>query len=258
MLMLISPAKKLDVETPANIKKSTQATLLDDAQLLIDQLRELAPQDVSTLMGISDKLGTLNYQRYQDWQLPFTSDNAKQAILTFKGDVYVGLNADSFNAEDHAFAQQHLCILSGLYGVLRPLDLMQAYRLEMGTRFENSRGKDLYQFWGSKVTQALNAQLKKAKSNVLVNLASNEYFKSVNVAELNADIITPVFKDEKKGQYKIISFFAKKARGLMAAYIIKNQITDVGQLKKFTADGYAYSDELSAGSNWVFTRAERL
>lgn len=257
MLMLISPAKKLDVDTPAPIKKSTQAELLDEAQLLINDLRRLAPQDVSTLMSISDKLGTLNYERYQDWQLPFTSENAKQAILTFKGDVYVGLDAESFSTEDFSFAQQHLRILSGLYGILRPLDLMQAYRLEMGTRFENLRGKDLYQFWGSVITDTLNKQLKKNKSDVLVNLASNEYFKSVKKAELAADIITPIFKDSKNGQYKIISFYAKKARGLMAAYAIKHKITDVSKLKQFDTDGYQYNAELSKGNDWVFTREEQ-
>lgn len=257
MLMVISPAKKLDVSESSITKKSTKAVLLGDAQLLIDQLRQLAPHDVSALMGISDKLGTVNYERYQEWALPFTLANAKQALLTFKGDVYVGLDAESFKEQDFAFAQQHLRILSGLYGVLRPLDLMQAYRLEMGTRLENSRGKDLYQFWGSKITQALNTQLKKNKTDTVVNLASNEYFKAVKTAELNANIITPIFKDEKNGQYKIISFYAKKARGLMASYAIKHQITDAKKLKKFNVDGYAYNAELSEGNNWVFTRAEQ-
>lgn len=257
MLMLISPAKKLDVDTPSPVKKSTQATLLDDAQTLIDQLKGLAPQDVSALMGISDSLGALNYQRYQDWQLPFTSENAKQALFSFKGDVYVGLDAESLTKDEVAFAQQHLRILSGLYGVLRPLDLMQAYRLEMGTRFENAQGKDLYTFWGSKITDELNKQLKKNKSETLVNLASNEYFKSVKKADLAAEIITPIFKDCKNGQYKIISFYAKKARGLMAAYAIKHQITDAEQLKQFDTDGYSYSEELSKGNDWVFTRAEQ-
>ena len=256
MLMVISPAKKLDVETPSPIKKKTQAALLDDAQLLIDELRHLAPQDVSALMSISDKLGLLNYDRYQQWELPFTADNAKQALLSFKGDVYVGLDAESFSTDDFSFAQQHLRILSGLYGVLRPLDLMQAYRLEMGTRFANQRGKDLYQFWGEKVTQELNKQLKKNGSDRLVNLASTEYFKAVKPKSLNAEIITPSFKDKKNGQYKIISFYAKKARGLMAAYAIKHQISEPEKLKAFNVDGYQYSDELSKGNDWVFTREE--
>lgn len=256
MLMVISPAKKLAIDTASTVKKKTQPTMLDDAQQLIDQLRKLAPQDVSDLMGISDKLGTLNYTRYQDWQTPFTIENAKQAILAFKGDVYVGLDADSFSTSELDFAQQHLRILSGLYGVLRPLDLMQAYRLEMGTRFSNSRGKDLYQFWGDTITAELNKQLKKNATRELVNLASTEYFKAVKPKNLEADIITPVFKDQKNGQYKIISFYAKKARGLMAAYAIKNNITDAKQLKQFDVDGYAFDSELSVGNNWVFTRGE--
>lgn len=258
MLMLISPAKKLDTEAPSAVKKKTQPLLLDDAQVLIDELRHLAPQDISDLMSISDKLGTLNYDRYQQWQTPFTLDNAKQAILAFQGDVYVGLDAQSLSADDLAFAQQHLRILSGLYGVLRPLDLMQAYRLEMGTKFSNSRGKDLYEFWGEKITQDLNKQLKKNKSDALINLASNEYFKSVKPKSLNAEVITPVFKDEKNGQYKIISFYAKKARGLMAAYAIKKQITDPKLLKKFTVAGYRYSADMSKKDNeWVFIRDEQ-
>jgi len=257
MLMVISPAKKLDVESPSTVKKNTQPLLLPDAEQLIDELKKLAPQEVSSLMHISDKLGTLNYDRYQEWQLPFTPDNAKQAILTFKGDVYVGLDAESLSKSELDFAQQHLSILSGLYGVLRPLDLMQAYRLEMGTRFENTRGNNLYAFWGDKITQQLNKQLKKNKSQTLVNLASTEYFKSVDVSSLNADVVTPIFKDEKNGVYKIISFYAKKARGLMAAYAIKNGITDAKGLKRFTVDGYAYQADQSNDKEWVFTREER-
>ena len=257
MLMVISPAKKLDVESPSTVKKNTQPLLLPDAEQLIDELKKLAPQEVSSLMHISDKLGTLNYDRYQEWQLPFTPDNAKQAILTFKGDVYVGLDAESLSKSELDFAQQHLSILSGLYGVLRPLDLMQAYRLEMGTRFENTRGNNLYAFWGDKITRQLNKQLKQNKSQTLVNLASTEYFKSVDVSSLNADVVTPIFKDEKNGVYKIISFYAKKARGLMAAYAIKNGITDAKGLKRFTVDGYAYQADQSNDKEWVFTREER-
>ncbi len=256
MLMVISPAKTLDFDTPAVTAKKSQATLLEESQQLITQLKKLAPQDISKLMKISDKLGTLNHDRYQDWQLPFTKENAKQSVLAFKGDVYTGLDAETFSAEDFTFAQQYLRILSGLYGVLRPLDLMQAYRLEMGTRFENKSGKDLYEFWGDKITQDINKQLKKLKTDVLVNLASNEYFKAIKKDSLNAEIITPVFKDKKNGQYKIISFYAKKARGLMAAYAIKKQISDVKKLKRFNVDGYSYNAELSDNSNWVFTRDE--
>lgn len=256
MLIVISPAKTLDYETPATTKKSSQAALLDESQDLIDDLKKLAPQDISKLMGISDKLGSLNYDRYQQWQRPFTKTNAKQAVLAFKGDVYTGLDAESLSQDELSFAQQHLRILSGLYGVLKPLDLMQAYRLEMGTKFNNRRGKDLYEFWGERITDILNKQLKSVKSDVLVNLASNEYFKAVKKDKLKAKIITPIFKDMKNGQYKIISFYAKKARGLMSAYVIKKGITEAAKLKRFNWEGYNYNKELSKGDDWVFTRDE--
>ncbi|WNO09267.1 peroxide stress protein YaaA [Teredinibacter sp. KSP-S5-2] len=254
MLVVISPAKNLDYETPTPTKKNTQGALLDDAQELISDLKNLAPHDISKLMSISDKLGTLNYDRFQQWSLPFDKENARQAIFAFKGDVYVGLDAYNLTNDDLTFAQQHLRILSGLYGVLKPLDLMQAYRLEMGTKFQNTRGKDLYAFWGSKITDELNKQQKKLKGEYLINLASNEYFKSVQQKQLNSQIITPVFKDWKNGDYKIISFFAKKARGLMSAYIIKNRITDPDKLKGFDWDGYLYNEALSEPTKWVFTR----
>ena len=257
MLILISPAKTLDYDTPATTKKATQPAMLAAAQVLIDELRALAPQDISKLMHISDKLGSLNYDRYQHWNQPFTSDNAKQAILAFKGDVYTGLDAEAFNSDELNFAQKHLRILSGLYGLLRPLDLMQPYRLEMGTKFANSRGKNLYEFWGNDITTALNQQLKASKSAAIINLASNEYFKSVKIKELDAELITPIFKDKKNGEYKIISFYAKKARGMMSAYAIKNGILEATQLKKFDAAGYAYNNSLSQGNNWVFTREEQ-
>jgi len=257
VLLLISPAKTLDYETPAITQESSHPAMLGASQILIDELRALAPQDISSLMHISDKLGSLNYDRYQHWQQPFTSDNAKQAVLAFKGDVYTGLDAESFNADELGFAQKHLRILSGLYGLLRPLDLMQPYRLEMGTKFANSRGKNLYEFWGSDITQALNQQLKLLKSESVVNLASNEYFKSVKTQELNAELITPVFKDKKNGEYKIISFYAKKARGMMSAYVIKNRLVEASKLKQFNGAGYAYSETLSEGNNWVFTREQQ-
>jgi uncharacterized protein len=254
MLLVISPAKNLDYETPAKTKQKSEPDFLDDAQELIDDLRELAPQDISKLMSISDKLGVLNYDRYQQWKIPFTEDNAKQAVLAFNGDVYTGLDANSFKADEYKFAQKHLRILSGLYGLLRPLDLMQPYRLEMGTKFANKRGKDLYQFWGETITEALNKQLKTVKSEALINLASNEYFKSVKAKSLNAEIITPVFKDWKGDKYKIISFYAKKARGLMAAYIIKNKLTDAEQIKAFDSEGYSFNEAMSTSKEWVFTR----
>ena len=257
MLLLISPAKTLDFESPAKTKIATSPDFLDQSQQLINELQDLSPADISGLMSISDKLGVLNYDRFHSWATPFTADNAKQALLAFKGDVYTGLDAESFSAADFKFAQKHLRILSGLYGLLRPLDLIQPYRLEMGTKFANQGGANLYQFWGDTITTAVNAQLKKVKSDVLVNLASNEYYKSIQAKAINADIITPVFKDKKNGKYKIISFYAKKARGLMSAYVIQKQLTDVEDLKGFDVDGYAYNESLSSGSDWVFTREEQ-
>lgn len=256
MLIVISPAKNLDYDTPMPKVKATKAAMLEDSAELIEGLKALAPQDVSKLMHISDKLGTLNYDRFQNWSLPFTKANARPAVLAFNGDVYVGLDAYSFADEDFAFAQDHLRILSGLYGALRPLDMMQPYRLEMGTKFANERGKDLYAFWGSKITTSLNKQLKKIGSTTVVNLASNEYFKSVKPKELAGEIVTPVFKEWKDGKYKIISFFAKKARGLMSAYIIKNKLTQVEQLKSFDWDGYTFNEAMSDAGELVFTRKQ--
>ncbi len=253
MLMVISPAKTLDYESPLATESHTQPEFLDHACELIDQLKELEPHQVSNLMSISEKLGQLNAERFQHWHTPFSLDNARQAALAFKGDVYTGLAAESFSEDDFAFAQNHLRMLSGLYGLLRPLDLMQPYRLEMGTKFENSRGKDLYAFWGSILTEELN-RLLAADDGVLVNLASNEYFKSVKKKELNARLITPQFKDWKNGQYKMISFYAKKARGLMCRFAIENRITQADDLKGFDLDGYYFSEEQSEGNNWVFLR----
>ena len=256
MLMIISPAKTLDYESPLATETYTQPDYLDDACELIDQLKELEPHQVSNLMSISDKLGQLNAERFRTWHTPFTPDNARQAILAFKGDVYTGLDAESFSEDDFAFAQQHLRMLSGLYGLLKPLDLMQPYRLEMGTKFENKRGKDLYAFWGSKLTKALN-ELLAADDKVLVNLASNEYFKSVQKKDINGRLVTPQFKDWKNGQYKMISFYAKKARGLMCRYAIQNRITQADDLKGFNLEGYYFSEEQSDNNNWVFLRAEQ-
>ncbi|MBY5963748.1 peroxide stress protein YaaA [Marinobacter nauticus] len=256
MLMIISPAKTLDYESPLATETHTQPDFLDDACELIDQLKELEPHQVSNLMSISDKLGQLNAERFQTWHTPFTPDNARQAVLAFKGDVYTGLDAESFSNEDFSFAQKHLRILSGLYGLLKPLDLMQPYRLEMGTRFENTRGKDLYAFWGSKITDALN-QLLASDDKVLVNLASNEYFKSVQKKHLDARLVTPQFKDWKNGQYKMISFYAKKARGLMCRYAIQNRITQADDLKGFNLEGYYFSEDQSDNNNWVFLRDEQ-
>ncbi len=255
MLIVISPAKTLDFENPAHINARSQPDFLEHSAELIEQLRELAPQDISSLMKISDKLGTLNFERFADWSMPFDDSNAKPAILAFRGDVYTGLDADTLDEDDMAFAQQHLRILSGLYGLLRPLDLMQAYRLEMGTRFQNHRGKNLYEFWDGIITDALNAQLEQT-GPTLVNLASNEYFSAVKPKQLKAEIITPVFKDCKNGQYKIISFYAKKARGLMSRYAIRHRITDAEQLKAFDEEGYYFCPAQSTANEWVFLRDE--
>ena len=254
MLLVISPAKTLDYETPSTTKKFTQPDFLDQSALLIEELRELSPAAIGSLMSISDKLSQLNAARFQAWSTPFSPDNAKQAVLAFKGDVYTGLDAETLNDQQLSFAQEHLRILSGLYGLLRPLDLMQAYRLEMGTRFTNQRGKDLYQFWGSMITEQLNQELASQKSQVLVNLASNEYFKSVQPKQINGQIITPVFKDWKNGQYKIISFYAKKARGLMCRYIVDHNIDQPEKMKSFDYEGYAFNEAMSSDKEWVFTR----
>jgi cytoplasmic iron level regulating protein YaaA (DUF328/UPF0246 family) len=256
MLMIISPAKTLDYDSPLATQTHTQPEFLDDACELIDQLKTLEPHQVSNLMSISEKLGQLNADRFQNWHTPFTPDNARQAVLAFKGDVYTGLEVESFGEDDFTFAQKHLRILSGLYGLLKPLDLMQAYRLEMGTKFENHRGKDLYEFWGRKLTDALN-KLLADDDKVLVNLASNEYFKSVQKKHLDARLITPQFKDWKNGQYKMISFYAKKARGLMCRFAIENRITQASDLKGFNLEGYAFSEKQSDDNNWVFLRDEQ-
>jgi cytoplasmic iron level regulating protein YaaA (DUF328/UPF0246 family) len=253
MLMVISPAKTLDYESPLPTTTYTQPEFLDSACELIDHLKELEPHQVSNLMSISDKLGQLNAERFRNWRTPFTPDDARQAILAFKGDVYTGLDAYQFNEDDFAFAQKHLRMLSGLYGMLRPLDLMQPYRLEMGTRLSNARGKDLYAFWGSRITDEIN-RLLAADSGVLINLASNEYFKSVKKKDLEGRLITPQFKDWKNGQYKMISFYAKKARGLMCQYAIRNRITQAEDLKGFNLEGYYFSESQSDENNWVFLR----
>lgn len=253
MLIVISPAKTLDFDTPSVTQKFSQPAFLDQSSLLIEQLKKYSLSDVASLMKLSDKLAGLNLARYGAWQTPFNLDNAKQAVLAFKGDVYTGLDAESLDEQGFEFTQQHLRILSGLYGVLKPLDLMQAYRLEMGTKLPNSRGKDLYQFWGEQLKQAVEADLA-LDDGILINLASNEYFKSLQTKKLNARIITPIFKDWKNGQHKMISFYAKKARGLMSRYIIDHRIEQPDQIKEFDSDGYYYSKEMSEGDDWVFLR----
>lgn len=252
MKILISPAKTLDFEQPSPINDHTTPAFLDESCALMDQLKTCSPDMLSSMMKISDKLGELNYARNQDWQVPFTQENAKACVYAFKGDVYTGLDAESLSKKEITFAQKHLRILSGLYGVLKPLDLIQAYRLEMGTKFQNDRGADLYQFWGDQINEALKAEEKQC----VINLASNEYAKAAKLKCLDVPVITPVFKDFKNGQYKIISFFAKKARGLMSRYIIQHGITKPEEIKAFDVAGYAFNPEMSKETEWVFTRKE--
>ena len=239
--IVISPAKSLDFESPTPDVPHTQPACLDQSQKLIKILRKLKPKTIGKLMSISEQLAALNVVRYAQWSLPFDASNARQAILAFNGDVYGGLDAYSLSPDDIAWAQTHLRILSGLYGLLRPLDLMQAYRLEMGTRLANPAGKDLYSFWGEGITQALNADFDKSSDNVLVNLASEEYFRSVRPRKLRARVVTPIFHEWKSDGYKIVSFYAKRARGLMSRYAIVNRVTDVEALKDFDVEGYEFS-----------------
>lgn len=254
MLIVVSPAKTLDYDTPAKTTVFTKPDYLDKSQELINRLRQLSSLDISELMKVSTKIADLNFDRYESWDKRFTEKNAKQAVLAFKGDVYTGLDAETFTSKDFTFAQQHLRILSGLYGLLRPLDLMQPYRLEMGTRLSTDHGKNLYEFWGSTITEGLNAQLKKIKADTLINLASNEYFKAVKPKQLNGEIITPAFKEFKDGDYKMIGIYAKKARGMLSRYIIKQQLSDPQDIKAFDEDGYKFSKKLSRGNTWVFSR----
>ncbi len=257
MLMLLSPAKTLDFESPLPLTDHTQPRLLDDSQQLIDIAKQLSPAQIASLMHISDKLAHLNADRFNQWESTFTLRNARQALLAFKGDVYTGLAAESLTPQDFSFAQQHLRILSGLYGLLRPLDLMQPYRLEMGIKLANPRGKDLYQFWGEKITDQLNDDLALQGDEIVVNLASDEYYKAIKPANVRGRIIKPIFLDEKNGQFKVISFYAKKARGMMCRYIIQHQLTQPTQLTAFDTDGYRYDAERSQGDELVFCRNEQ-
>lgn len=255
MMVVLSPAKRLDFEA-GGARKHTQPAFLDDAQKLAARLKKLSARDLRSLMNVSDKIAELNVKRYREWKKPFTPDNAKQAVLAFRGDVYQGLDADSFSAADLDFAQRHIRVLSGLYGVLRPLDLIQPYRLEMGTRFAAGNGADdLYAFWGGKITRHLNAALAKDGGEaVLVNLASKEYFSAIRADELKARIVTPVFKEKKNGHYKVVSFTAKRSRGMMTSWIVKNRVADVAKIKRFREGGYAFNAGLSDAADWVFTR----
>ncbi|MES2818317.1 MAG: peroxide stress protein YaaA [Pseudomonadota bacterium] len=254
MLMVISPAKTLDYSTPAATLRFTQPEHLDHAQELIGQLRAFSPGQIAQLMHLSDKLAGLNAARFGSWTPAFTPDNAKQAVLAFKGDVYTGMQAETFAEADFDFAQMHLRILSGLYGLLRPLDLMQAYRLEMGTALANARGKDLYAFWGERINAWLEKALAEQGDDILLNLASNEYFSAIKRKTLKARIIDVAFKDLKNGQHKIISFYAKKARGLMSRYVIQERLRDPQGLKDFKVQGYRYEPAQSTADSLVFLR----
>ena len=257
MLIVLSPAKSLDYKTPVSVKATTLPEFVAESAKLITDLKKLAPQEVADLMGLSDQLAALNVGRYRDWSKKFTAENSKPAIYAFNGDVYDGFDVKSLNAKAVDFAQDHIRILSGLYGALKPLDLMQPYRLEMGTALKNARGKDLYAFWGERVTQSLKQALDQQKKPVLLNLASEEYFKVLQPKNLECPVISPVFQDGKDGKYKIISFYAKRARGLMARYVVENRITDPADLKGFNLDGYKYVATESKPEKPLFRRPER-
>ena len=254
MLIVVSPAKSLDFETPAITGNYTIPELLEQSEKLVGKLKKMSPRQLSKLMSISKDLGELNFQRYQNWTLPFNTSNAKQAVLAFNGDVYQGLQASSLSEEKLELAQKHLRILSGLYGVLKPFDLIQPYRLEMGTKLKYYKSDDLYSFWDPVLTKKINEAVAESGSDVLINLASNEYFKSVNKKKLKAEIVTPEFKDLKNREYKMISFFAKKARGLMTRFILDNNITNAEDLQAFDYEGYIFNSNLSKPGNPVFTR----
>ncbi|MFT5999324.1 MAG: cytoplasmic iron level regulating protein YaaA (DUF328/UPF0246 family) [Neolewinella sp.] len=252
MLILLSPAKTLDMTPVA--AEATQPRLLEDTQRLADTLRKKSRTKLQDMMHISENLAELNYQRYQDFHLPFTSENAKPAVLAFRGDVYQDLEADTFSAKEMAFANQQIRILSGLYGVLRPNDLMQAYRLEMGTRLKNRRGTNLYDFWGDRITKLLNEDLAKQGEDLVLNLASQEYFKSVNTETLEARLLTAHFKEAHNGKYRVVAFNAKRARGRMAQLITLEGITTAAPLKELVVNDYVYSEALSTENDWVWAR----
>lgn len=260
MIFVISPAKALDFETPPTTTLHTQPDFLDRSAELIAVLRERTPAEVAELMSLSDALAALNVARYASWSRPFTPDNAKQAVLAFDGDVYEGLAAATLDEAGLAWAQDHLRILSGLYGVLRPLDLMQPYRLEMGTKLATPRGRNLYEFWGESITDALNALLARereaGREAVLLNLASDEYFKSVKPKKLSGRLVSAVFEDWKSGRYKVVSFYAKRARGLLSRYVVDNRIDEVEALTGFDREGYAYAAEASDADTLVFRRRQ--
>lgn len=254
MIIVISPAKSLDFKTPSTTSVYTIPEFLDESEKLVNQLKRKNPKKISELMGISSALGQLNFERYQTWHRPFTTDNSKQAVLAFNGDVYQGLDAGSLTEEKLLELQSKLRILSGLYGVLKPLDLIQPYRLEMGTKLRYRNSDNLYSFWKNKISRKIKEAMNESGNNVLINLASNEYFKSIDTKKTGAEIITPEFKDLKNGSYKMISFFAKKARGMMTRFILDNNIQNVTDLQAFDSEGYLFNPRLSKQGKPVFTR----
>jgi cytoplasmic iron level regulating protein YaaA (DUF328/UPF0246 family) len=254
MLIVVSPAKSLYDHCPVQFEPFSQVDFLPEAEKVASVLKKKKPAQLAGLMGISPKLAELNYQRFQAWSPPFTPENSWQAVLMFNGDVYQGLKAETFTASEFETAQQQLRILSGVYGLLKPLDLIQPYRLEMGTNVSVARKKNLYEFWKTRITAKLNQEFSETGKKVLVNLASNEYFSAIDTKKLKARIITPAFKEHKNGQYQMVSFFAKRARGLMSRFIIQNQISNPEEMKAFDMEGYYFNNELSNGDSWVFTR----
>ena len=256
MLLVVSPAKTLDYESSLPTEEFSQPDFLERSEELIEGLRELAPDNIASLMGISEKLSLLNFERFQNWSTPFGVENARPAVFAFKGDVYQGLDAYELSTAEISFAQERLRILSGLYGILRPLDLIQPYRLEMGTRYGGEKHKNLYSYWNSQISEALNKDLAATDSDTLVNLASQEYFRAVDIEALGARVVTPVFKEKRKGGYKIISFSAKRARGRMSAYILRHRISEAEAIQGFDWDGYQFMPEMSGDSEWIFARDE--
>lgn len=254
MLILLSPAKSLYDHSPVQLDKFTESAFMLEAEKIVSVMKKKKPAQLAQLMDISPKLAELNFQRFQSWQQPFNLENSWQAILMFNGEVYRGLKAETFSEAQFETAQQKVRILSGVYGLLKPLDLIQPYRLEMGTNIGISRKKNLYEFWKTKLTAKLNQELEQTNQKTLVNLASNEYFSAIDSKKIKARIVTPSFKEQKEGQYRMVTIFAKRARGLMSRFIILNNITDPEEMKAFDLEGYYFNNQLSKENNWVFTR----
>lgn len=254
MLVVISPAKKLDFDKNITINDYTIPTLLNYSSELIEKLRECSINELTKLMNISYGLAEQNLGRFLSWKIPFTANNSKPAIFAFNGDVYTGLNSRDFTNDELKIAQQKLRIISGLYGVVRPLDLIQPYRLEMGTKLNTVKGKSLYDYWGNIITEEINKELTKNRFKYLINLCSNEYFKAINEKNIKAEIITPIFKQESNGNYRVVSFYAKKARGLMSRFIIKNNLENIEDLKAFDLEGYHYNEKQSNKNQMAFIR----